>query len=205
VRTLAIECSTGACSAALFEDGALVAGRFELLGRGHAERLVPMVAELPDKGCAERIAVGLGPGSFTGVRVALAAARALALAWGSKAVGFSTLALVAAMARNEVGPAPVGVAMTGGHGEWFVETFGADGASLRPLASLRPEEAASKVQEEVIAGSQAEALVTARGFGQALPILPDARELALLGEDALLGRLDPIYGRGPDAKLPGVA
>lgn len=205
MRTLAIECSTGACSAALFADGALLAGRFELLGRGHAERLVPMVAELPDKGRAERIAVGLGPGSFTGVRVALAAARALALAWGSKAVGFPTMGLVAAMARNQAGQTPVGVAMIGGHGEWFVEVFGADGVSMRPLASLRPEQAIDTVREEVIAGSQAEALVAARGFGKALPILPDARELALLGEDALLGSLDPIYGRDPDARLPGVA
>ena len=67
MRTLAIDCATEACSAALFEGGSLVAGTFEVIGRGHAERLVPMIAELPGKGRAERIVVSLGPGSFTGV------------------------------------------------------------------------------------------------------------------------------------------
>ncbi len=86
---------------ALFDGTTLVDGRFELLHRGHAERLVPMIAELPGKGRADRILVSLGPGSFTGVRIGLAAARALGLAWGSEVLGYPTLALVAAMAQAE--------------------------------------------------------------------------------------------------------
>ena len=62
MRTLVIETATEACSAALFEGGALVAGSYEVLGRGHAERLVPMISELPEKGCAQLIIVSLGPG-----------------------------------------------------------------------------------------------------------------------------------------------
>ena len=99
MRTLVIDSATEACSVALFEDGALLAGACEVIGRGHAERLVPMIAELPDKGRAERIVVSLGPGSFTGVRIGLAAARALGLAWQAEVLGYPTLALVAAMAR----------------------------------------------------------------------------------------------------------
>ena len=137
MRTLVIDSATEACSTALFEDGALVAGDYEILGRGHAERLVPMISELPDKGRAERIAVSLGPGSFTGVRIGLAAARALGLAWRAEVVGYPTLALVAAMARASH-PGALTVCMTGGHGEWFVQDFGADG-----LPAVSPVQATS--------------------------------------------------------------
>jgi tRNA threonylcarbamoyladenosine biosynthesis protein TsaB len=205
MRTLVIDCSTQACSAALFEGPDLIDGQFELLGRGHAERLVPMIAQLPGKGRAERIVAGLGPGSFTGVRVAIAAARALGLAWGATVTGFPSLALVAAMARGEAGAVPVGAAMTGGHGEWFIEGYGADGAVLRTLTSLAPDEAAAATPETLVAGTEATALVARRGHGKALTLYPDARAFALLPPAALRAKIDPIYGRGPDARLPGVA
>lgn len=205
MRTLVLDCSSEACSVALFDDGRLIDGNFEVLGRGHAERLVPMIRELPDKGHAHRVVAGLGPGSFTGVRVAIATARALAFAWQGEARGYPTLALVAAMARAEAGEVPVTVAMTGGHGEWFVEQFDAEGQATVSLASLTPQAALAYARTEVVAGNQAEALVALRGSGTALPFLPDARAFALLPEDALSERLDPIYGRGPDARLPGAA
>ena len=91
MRILAIETATEACSAALFDNGALVDSRHEVLGRGHAERLVPMIAELPGKGRADEIRVSLGPGSFTGVRIGLAVARALGIAWHAEVRGYPTL------------------------------------------------------------------------------------------------------------------
>ena len=206
MRTLAIDCATEACSVALFEDGALIAGTFEILGRGHAERLVPMIAALPGKGRAARIVVAAGPGSFTGVRVGLAAARALAFAWDAELVGYPTLALVAAMARYACGaqtPAPaLAVAMTGGHGEWFVARFAADGTQSGADAAQTPDSAAHDVTEPVVAGSQAAALVELRGFGQALALLPDARCVNLLDPALLTPNPAPRYGRGPDARLP---
>ena len=202
MRTLAIDCATEACSAALFEDGVLLGGRYEILGRGHAERLVPMIAELPAKGRAARIVVSLGPGSFTGVRIGLAAARALGLAWKAEVLGYPTLALVAAMAR-EAHPGPVTVCMSGGHGEWFVQGFAADGEAEDQLASLSPEQAARAAEHMLVAGSQAEALVSLRGTGAALALLPDAREWRHLPKAFLDSDLAPIYGRAPDAKLPG--
>ncbi|MFK4872966.1 tRNA (adenosine(37)-N6)-threonylcarbamoyltransferase complex dimerization subunit type 1 TsaB [Novosphingobium sp. ZW T3_23] len=206
-RTLVIDSATEACSVALFDGETLLAGDFRMLGRGHAEALVPMIAALPDRGRAGRIVVALGPGSFTGVRVGLAAGRALALAWGSNVLGYSTLSLVAAIARDQMagegaGAVPIGVAMTGGHGEWFVQAFAADGTPGNSLASLRPDAAAEMV-EDVIAGTQAEALVAARGSGTALPIWPDARAFPLLPPKALSADIRPLYGRAPDARLPG--
>lgn len=202
MRTLAIECATEACSVALFDDGVLVAGDWALLGRGHAEALVPMIAALPERGRAGRIAVGLGPGSFTGLRVGLAAARALTLAWKSELFGFPTLALVAAMARDDQGTQPLAVAMTGGHGEWFVQGFAADGLPEAPVASLLPDAAAESFGHALVAGSQAEALVGRRGHGLARAIWPDARRFTLVPPGLVGPEVQPLYGRAPDARLP---
>ena len=202
MKTLVIDSATEACSVALFDGATLVAGDWRMLGRGHAEQLVPMIAALPGGGRAARIAVALGPGSFTGVRVGLAAARALAFAWQAELLGYPTLALIAAQALAESPGAPVTVCTTGGHGEWFVQDFDSSGAATSPLASLSPAAAAAHSQAALVAGSQAEALVAARGHGTALPLWPDARRFALLAPDHLGTALAPLYGRPPDARLP---
>lgn len=202
MRTLAIECATEACSIALFEDEEPVAHDHRVLGRGHAERLVPMIAALPDRGWADRILVSLGPGSFTGVRIGLATARALGYAWRAQVTGYPTLALIAAMVRAERPGEPVGVCTTGGHGEWFVQQFGADGLPGCEVRSLQPDRAAQAIDASLVGGTQAEALVAERGYGHAFPRHPDAR-FALSVPDALLhAEPRPIYGRPPDARPP---
>ena len=199
MRTLVIDCATEACAVALIEEGSLVAGAYQVLGRGHAEHLVPMIAALPGKGRAERVVVSLGPGSFTGVRIGLAAARALGLAWQADVLGYPTLALVAAMARRSH-PGPVTVCMAGGHGEWFVQDFGADGMPEGKALSLSPGDAAQRPLHPIVAGSRASELA---GPGQvALDILPDARQFPHLPEALLTADLAPLYGRPPDARLP---
>lgn len=205
MKILVIDSATEACSVALFDGDQLVAGHFEMLGRGHAEHLVPMIARLPAKGRADRIAVSLGPGSFTGVRVGVATARALAYAWNAQTIGYPALALVAAMARTQEGAVPVGVAMTGGHGEWFVEGFDAAGRTSRAFASLKPEDAAAGTTEAIVAGNEAQALVERRGHGRAVALWPDARQFATLPEHALRASAAPLYGRAPDARLPAAA
>src|SRR3982751_3993450 len=130
---LAFDTSSAACTAALFDgSGKCVARRDEVIGRGHAERLVPMIAELMDGRAADSILVGVGPGSCTGIRVAIAAAHGLAIGWGAELAGMSSLALLAAGAETG---GEVAAAVLGGHGELFVQQF--DASTGRPAAELR--------------------------------------------------------------------
>ena len=164
-----------------------------------------MIAELPDRGKAGRIAVARGPGSFTGVRIGLAVARSLAFAWRADLVGYSTMALVAAMARQREGAQDLTVAMEGGHGEWFVQSFDAGGEPHGGPQSLRPEAAVAALPNGLVAGTAAEMFVELANTGTALPLHSDGREFLALPPAALSAETAPIYGRGPDARLPSTA
>jgi tRNA threonylcarbamoyladenosine biosynthesis protein TsaB len=196
---LAFDTSSAACTAALFDGGgACVGKRDELIGRGHAERLVPMIAELMDGRAATRILVGVGPGSFTGIRVAIAAAHGLAIGWDAELTGMSALGLLAAGAPRH---GEVAAAVLGGHGELFVQQF--DAATLEPTSELHnaaPSAAARPVGAEFVPGSGAKALVDARGWGKPLELWPSAANALRLPE-ALRGLLPkPVYARAPDAR-----
>ena len=200
---LAIDTSTAACSAALFDSaGNCVAKRDELIGRGHSERLVPMLDELLGGRRADRILVGVGPGSFTGIRVGIAAAQGLAIAWNCELGGMSSLALLAAEADRD----SVGAAVDGGHGELFVQQF--DGASLQAttdLFNLPPSEAAEQIDADTVIGPAAKALVDARGTGQSLEGWPSARNALRLPQELRSLPPKPVYARAPDAKARDAA
>lgn len=200
MRHLVIDSASEACSVALLEAGAVVDYRHEVIGRGHAERLVPLIAELADDGRADAIVTGCGPGSFAGVRIGVAAARALALGWQVPVHGFSTLALVAASAADAIAAAGGAlVVMEGGHGQWFVQPFAADLSPRAAFRSLLPDDAVL-LADDLVVGNRAEPFVARRGSGRALAILPDARAFLRLPSDALIDQPSPIYGRAPDAK-----
>jgi len=198
-RTLVIDTATAACSVALLEGTAVLAEVHEVVGRGHAERLMPMIQSLPGRGRADAILIDCGPGSFTGVRVGLAAARALGLGWNIPVTGYSSMALLALGA--DPAEDAVGVALIGGHGELFVQRFACSPLkSLSPLASLTPALAASAISETIVIGSGAEALVAARRTGRAVEALPRAADTIRLPRDFISLPPRPIYGRDADAK-----
>jgi tRNA threonylcarbamoyl adenosine modification protein YeaZ len=200
---LAIDSASAACTAALLTlDGEVVAQCHEDIGRGHAERLMPMIADLIGGNIPAQILVGVGPGSFTGLRVAIAAAHGMAIGWSVPLCGFDSLALVAASAP---GSEPVGVAMLGGHGQWFVAQYDRPGfGAIDTVSSRTPDDAVRTVTAPLVVGSAAAALVERRGHGEAAAILPHAARalelpLALRSFDPR-----PFYARAPDAR-PAVA
>jgi tRNA threonylcarbamoyl adenosine modification protein YeaZ len=194
---LVIETATAACSVALIDDGDLLDQRHEIVGRGHAERLLPLVDDLLRGRRPGSILVDVGPGSFTGVRVGLAAAQGLRIGWGVPLHGFSSTALLAVQA----GRREAAVAIAGGHGQLFVQSFGHDPlVPLDPLRSLPPEEAAAVIRTGLVLGSGAAALVAARGWGEAAEALPRAADARFLPEPLRTLPPRPIYGRAPDAK-----
>lgn len=195
---LAFDTSSSACTVALFDGEHCVSHRDELIGRGHSERLVPMIAELLDGGAVSSILVGVGPGSFTGIRVAIAAAHGLAIGWGAQLKGMSSLALLAAGAKTD---GEVAAAIIGGHGELFVQQFDARGTEpTSELRNLAPADAARFATAGLVVGSGAKQLVEARGWGEACEAWPSAADALKLPEQLRSLPPKPVYARAPDAR-----
>lgn len=194
---LAFDTSSAACTAALFDENGECIGRAdEQIGRGHSERLVPMIGELIGGRAADRIIVGVGPGSFTGIRVAIAAAHGLAIGWDAELSGMSSLALAAAGVQQDAA-----VALQGGHGELFVQQFDAATQPTTEILNLPPDRAAAAVDASLVVGSGARQLVEARGWGEAREAWPSAADALHVPEALRSLPARPIYVRAPDAKV----
>ncbi|QKV19549.1 tRNA (adenosine(37)-N6)-threonylcarbamoyltransferase complex dimerization subunit type 1 TsaB [Oricola thermophila] len=206
--TLAIDTAARFCSACAW-DGKRVLGVEERdIGRGHAEQLMEVVAgALAGAGRAfsdiGRIAVAVGPGSFTGIRVGVAAARGFGLALGAPVVGITTLEALAEDARG-VAAGALAVAVHGGRGQVFLQSFAADGAPVGEPVAVPLEEAASLVAPSIgcIAGNAATDIAAALGRPvQAVLDRPTGSitTIARLAERS--GRRPvPLYLRGADAR-----
>jgi len=221
MNVLAFDTCLGGVSVAVRWQGArgewLSCDRFELREGGHAERLMPMIAETMEEaglgfGDLARIAVTVGPGTFTGVRGGVAAARGLALASGMPVVAATSLAVMAHRADELLGTRNgklLAVAVDARRGMVYVQLFAdAQYCTSQPLL-LAPEEVAALVGAKpvTVVGSGAQAvagaIVAAGGEAEARlgDLQPHARSLALLAANLTpVSPLRPLYLRPPDVK-----
>ncbi len=225
MKILALDTAQGACSVAVWKDGEVLARRFERMRVGHAEQLVPMAMEAMATAGLEmteldRLACTIGPGTFTGTRVALSAARGMALALKAPLVGVTTLEAVAC----GIAQAPDSVRATcfdAKRGELYCQVFGGDSnddalaALTEPLAlsyeaTAEAAQAAAAGKTILIAGTGAALLAEALakiGTIAECPNVephPDAALVAMIasGRPAPDTVPSPLYLRAPDAKLP---
>jgi tRNA threonylcarbamoyladenosine biosynthesis protein TsaB len=203
-RILAVDTCFGACSAAVVEGGSVLAGRYVVMERGHAEALAPMVdAVMKSAGLAfsdlHKLAVTIGPGTFTGQRVGLAFMRALRVALGKPLVGITSLAAMAEQARRQAGTTLAAAVHDAKRGEVYLEMIGHPvPAQLMTIADaetlLRPFTGIA------LAGTAASHFQYARAFDI---VAPDAVWVGrLAGPIKATEAPRPLYLRAPDAKLP---
>lgn len=219
MNILAVDTALSACSVAILmgnrsgPDRTVV--RSTDMARGHAEALMPMLAEaLEDAAIGysdiDRFVVTIGPGTFTGVRVGVAAARGMALVTGRPAVGVTTLEALAATARaNADCPAgPLLVAMDARRDEIYAQAFGSEGAAGEPMV-VAIADLLRDLPGDVarVFGSAAEAVAEAAlAQGRTMTVLgtdqtPDPVVIAQIGRDREIGPAPrPLYLRPPDAK-----
>lgn len=152
MRLLAIDTSANLCAACVYEAGG-ERGRAVLdLGKGHAEHLMGVIdTALKEAGTAygdlDAIAVSVGPGSFTGVRVGVAAARGLALALKKPAIGVTTLEAIAEECRDAAPGRPIVSRIDAGRGQAYVAAFAADGTPTLDPAAISVDEAEALIRE----------------------------------------------------------
>ncbi len=171
VRVLALDTALAATSAAVYDAATdqVLASETEAMERGHAEALMPMVARvLAASGLRfddiDRFVVTTGPGSFTGIRIGIAAARGFALINSRPAVGVSTLASFAAPLLFGLERKPVAVAIDARHGMVFFQSLGVGGRTMAGPGLYAIEDAARKIGDGAVAfvGNAADRLAAAR-------------------------------------------
>jgi len=208
---LALDTAGTGCFAAVYDGGrdVVLAQAGADIGRGHAEQLMGFIdAALVDSGKTladiDRIAVTIGPGSFTGIRVGVAAARGFALALSIPAVGVSTLAVLAQVARLTYPGKGVFAVMDAKRDEIYGQMFDASGAACAEPEAYKIEEARSLAAgfDGVVFGSARDLLLGGDVGADTPRYMADIGIVARLGAvaDPALGKPAPLYLRGPDAK-----
>jgi tRNA threonylcarbamoyl adenosine modification protein YeaZ len=217
MRLLAIDTALAACSAAIFDfDKGIIASETLPMVRGHAEALVPLIGRVVeaadiDYGALDRIAVTVGPGSFTGLRVGVAAARGIALATNKPCVGVTTLrALASPYAAADIKSTVLAV-IDARHSHLYFQGFDASGEPLDNPRIISIDELISSLPlgRIHVIGDAANLIESVWPSTRLSPIFtqndaPDIAWVARLGARAELAHElpKPMYLRAPDAKPP---
>jgi tRNA threonylcarbamoyladenosine biosynthesis protein TsaB len=222
MRILAIDTALPAISACVLDEGAEGPESVETIAmeRGHAEALLPLIDRVMARveggfASLDRVAVTVGPGSFTGLRVGIAAARAIGVACKLPVIGVSTLAALAAPLILEQKPGFVAVAIDARRGNVYFAAFGPDGRATSAPRVLAPREAVRSLGAGPVrlAGSGAALLaLEASAAGTEIEIAREntaldivfVAKLGLLADPALAPPR-PLYLKAPDAKAPEAA
>jgi tRNA threonylcarbamoyladenosine biosynthesis protein TsaB len=214
---LAIDTALDACAAAVLdtEAGRLIARESQPMKRGHAEALMPLIARVMDVSgvgfaALDRIAVTTGPGSFTGLRVGLSAARGIALAASKPVVGLTTLTAYAAAAVSETGQHPIISAIDARHDHVYFQVVAGNGSSLiRPrVAPVAEALEAARFGAPILVGNAAAILGERWPADAPEPMQVDPQPAPDIAWVAWLGAAvapetapaRPYYLRAPDAK-----
>ena len=169
MKILGMDSATGACSAALCSDGAVVARRFAAMDRGQSEVMIPMVQAVLDEagvtfGRLDGLGVTVGPGAFTGLRIGLAAARGIALASGLPLVGVTSFEAVAhGVPSAERSGCPLLVALESRREDVFVQSFDSELNPLDEPRAVRPADLDLPEGPWLVAGDAAARLAAALG------------------------------------------
>jgi len=222
MRVLAIDTALAACSAAVLdtEQPGVLASESVPMVRGHAEALMPLIAALMKRTdlaltAIDRVVVTTGPGSFTGLRVGIAAARGIALAADKPAVGVSTLSVYAAPHLAEDDTTPVIAAIDARHDHVYLQVFSPAGQVVmapRLAALSEAVRAASKAPSRIV-GSAAQTIADRMSSGAPAPLRVDPREAPDIVWVARMGAVlpegqsppKPQYLRPPDAQPQNAA
>jgi tRNA threonylcarbamoyladenosine biosynthesis protein TsaB len=216
MRVLAIDTALEACSAAVLDIGqaAILASDTQIMVRGHAEALMPLIASVMSQasltfGDIDRIAVTTGPGSFTGLRVGIAAARGFGLATSKPVVGITTLAALAAPYIAADDSIPIASVIDARHRHVYLQLFGAGGRTLIPprIVPLREAAHAAAAASARLVGSGAAMIADEWPDDMGPPPVVDERRAPDIDWVARLGAAadrtqsapKPLYLRAPDA------
>jgi len=216
---LAIDTALDACAAAVLDTAKnkVIAQESQAMKRGHAEALMPLIARvMKESGTAfnalDRIAATTGPGSFTGLRVGLSAARGIALAAGKPVVGVTTLTAYAAPVVSESGEQPIVSAIDARHDHVYLQVVSGNGGPLVTprVAPISEALQAAQFGAPHLVGNAAKILADRWPADAPTPAsvdpqaAPDIVWVAWLGAavDPNVARARPFYLRAPDAKPP---